>query len=625
MGTTFRFTRRGFGQMALGLAASAALPGRGFAAVPTDTPLHGLSAFGDLKYPRDYSHFDYASPQAPSGGQFNMAVSSWVLNQSPFTFDTLNTFVLRGNAPPRIEALYDALMTSSLDEPDALYCALAESVSVSKDRRSFTFRLRPQARFSTGARVTAEDVVFTYEALKSDGHPSLQVTLRELDTVVATDSDSVRLSFSERQSYQDALLALSMPIFPKAFFADRKLADVSNEVIPGSGEFQIGDFDYGRFIEYEKRDDYWAKDMPFALGLGHFQTLRIDFFRDRQPALEAFKKGLITFREEFTTKDWAKEYDFPAVQRGAVVKREFPDEKTPSFQCWALNQRRERFTDSRIRHAINMCFDFEWANANLLFGLRIHSDSPFQGSEFVATGAPSKAELQLLEPLRGSVPDEVFGEVWTQPVSDGSGLDRKTLREALRLFAQVGWQQKGGRMINAAGEVFRIEFLTTGQEQARVYSRFFDTLRKLGLDASIRLVDAAQYQERVNRFDYDMILAAFSLGATPTRESLALFFGSNSRDRPGSYNFPGMASEAIDALIEAAAKAKSRDDLVTAMRALDRVLRWRLDWLPNINTDVRRAAYWNMFGFKEQKPDYGWPVERLWWLDEAKARAIGKA
>ncbi|MBO0905755.1 extracellular solute-binding protein [Jiella sonneratiae] len=625
MGTVLRLTRRSFGQLALGAAAAAALPGRGFADVKTDTPLHGLSAFGELKYPADYSHFDYASPDAPAGGQFDMAVSSWVLNQSPFTFDTLNTFVLRGNAPPRIENLYDALMTSSLDEPDALYCALAESVEVSKDKRSFKFRLRPQALFSTGAKVTAEDIVFTYKALKADGHPSLQVTLRELDEIVANDPDTVRLIFSERQSYQDALLALGMPIIPKAFFDGRKLTDIANEIIPGSGGFKIGRFEYGRYIEYEKRDDYWAKDMPFNRGLDHFQTLRIDFFRDRQPAFEAFKKGVITFREEFTTKDWATGYDFPAVRRGAVVKREFPDGKLPSFQCWALNQRRERFADAGIRRAINMCFNFEWTNANLLFGLRIHSDSPFQGSEFHAMGEPSAAELKLLEPLRGSIPDEVFGEVWTQPVSNASGLDRKLMREAIRLFGEAGWKQKGGQMASANGEVFKIEFLTTGQEQVRVYSRFFDTLRKIGLDASIRLVDAAQYQERVNRFDYDMILAAFSLGATPTKESLALFFGSNSKDRPGSYNYPGMASDAVDKLIDKAGAAQSREELVTAIRVLDRVLRWRLDWLPNINTDVRRAAYWDIFGFKEPKPDYGWPVERLWWIDPDKAKALGKA
>ncbi|HEX2017953.1 MAG TPA: extracellular solute-binding protein [Aurantimonas sp.] len=614
-------TRRRFTQLALA-AGGAFLPGRGFAEVPTETPLHGLSAFGDLKYGPDYTHFDYASPDAPVGGQMNLAVSNWILNQSPMTFDTLNTFVLQGNAPPRIESLYDGLVVGSLDEPDAVYCALAESVTLSPDRRSFTFRLRPEARFSTGAPVTADDVVFSYETLKEEGHPSLQVALRELAEVVAVDPATVRIAFTERQSYQDALGALGLPILPRAFFADREFARVGREVIPGSGRYEIARHEFGRFIEYRRRPDYWANDLPFSRGLDLFETLRIEFFRDRQPALEAFKKGIITFREEFTTKDWATEYTFPAVMRGDVVKREFPGEKRPKFQCWALNQRRERFADARVRHAINMCFDFEWTNANLLFGQRTHSNSPFQSSEFVAEGMPSQAELALLEPLRASVPEEVFGEVWVQPVSDGSGLDRRLLRQATTLFAEAGWRLDGNRMVNAAGETFRLEFLTLGQEQERVYAKFIDTLRRIGLDASIRLVDPAQYQDRVNRFDFDMILAAFSLGATPTRESLSLFFGSDAKDRSGAYNYPGMASEAVDTLVAAAGAAQNREDLVTAMRALDRVLRWRLDWLPNISSNVHRAAFWDIFGFKETKPDYGWPVERLWWQDAAKAETV---
>ncbi|UIJ71418.1 extracellular solute-binding protein [Aurantimonas sp. HBX-1] len=615
-------TRRRFTQLALAAGAAPLLLRDAFARVTTGTPLHGLSAFGDLKYGPDYTHFDYASPDAPVGGQMNLAVSNWVLNQSPETFDTLNTLVLQGNAPPRIESLYDGLMLSSLDEPDAVYGGLAESVTLSEDRRSFTFRLRPEARFSTGAPVTADDVVFSYETLKEEGHPSLQVTLRELEEVVAVDPETVRIRFTERQSYQDALGALSLPIMPRTYFADREFARVGREGIPGSGRFEVARFEFGRFIEYRKRPDYWAKDLPFSRGLDLFETIRIEFFRDRQPALEAFKKGIITFREEFTSKAWATEYDFPAVARGEVITREFPGEKLPRFQCWALNQRRERFADSRVRHAINMCFDFEWTNANLMFGQRIHSNSPFQGSDFVAEGTPSPAELALLEPLRGSIPDAVFGEVWVQPVSDGSGLDRALLRQATTLFAEAGWRLDGNRMLNEAGEAFRLEFMTYGQEQERVYAKFIDTLRRIGLDASIRFVDPAQYQDRVNRFDFDMILAAFSLTPTPTREGLTLFFGSDARDRPGAYNYPGMADEAVDALIAAAGAAQDRADLVTAMRALDRVLRWRLDWLPNISSNVRRAAFWDIFGFKETKPDYAWPVERLWWLDPAKAGAV---
>ncbi|WP_206455238.1 extracellular solute-binding protein [Aurantimonas marina] len=618
-------TRRRFGQLALAAGATAALPRTPFAEVATDTPLHGLSAFGELKYGPDFSHFDYANPEAPQGGQMNLAVSNWTLNQSPMTFDTLNTFVLQGNAPPRMESLYDALMVASLDEPDAIYCALAESVAVSKDRNAFTFKLRPEAKFSTGEPVTADDVVFTYETLKEVGHPSLQVVLRAVSEITAEDARTVRIGFSGDQSYQDALNAFGIPIVPRAFFEDKEFDRVSGETIPGSGRFAIARSEFGRFIEYRKREDYWAKDLPFARGLDHFDMLRIDFFRDRQPALEAFKKGIITFREEFTTKDWATEYDFPAVASGAVVKREFPGEERPKFQCWALNQRRTRFADSRVRHAINMCFDFEWTNANLLFGQRIHSDSPFQGSEFVAEGQPSEAELALLGPLRGDIPDAVFGEVWVQPVSDGSGRDRVMLREATRLLGEAGWTRRGNRLVNEAGEPFRLEFLTQGQEQQRVYAKFMETLRVIGIDASTRLVDAAQYQDRVNRFDFDMILAAFSLGATPTRESLSLFFSSDAADRSGAYNYPGMTSKAVDTLLAKAGSANSRADLVTAMRALDRVLRWRLDWLPNISSNVHRAAFWNIFGFKDTKPDYGWPVESLWWFDKDKARAIGRA
>ncbi|MCE7030738.1 extracellular solute-binding protein [Jiella avicenniae] len=625
MGTTLRFTRRRFGQMALGLAASAALPGRGFAASPTETPLHGLSAFGDLKYPADFAQFDYATPDAPSGGRLDFFVPNWMLNQSPLTFDTLNTFVLKGNAPPRIEGLYDALMTSSLDEPDALYCALAATVTISPDRNAYVFALRPEATFSTGAKVTAEDVVFSYETFKEKGHPSLQITLQEVVEVVADAPDRVRLVFSGKQTDQDALGVFGMPIVPKAFFDAEPFESVTAKAIPGSGRFEIGAMEFGRYIEYRKRQDYWAKEMGFARGLDHFDTIRIEFFRDRTVAFEAFKKGSITFREEFTSKTWATDYNFPAVLDGSVVKREFPREKTPTFQCWALNQRRERFADRRVRQAINLCFDFEWTNAQMFYGIYKHSDSCFETSDFKAEGPPSPAELEILEPLRDKLPEEVFGEVWTQPVSDGSGRDRTRLREVLRLFGEAGWTQKGGRLVDASGQPFTLEYMIDDPGFERVYSKFVQTLKAVGVDASFRLVDGAQYQERQNRFDFDLIGAAYSMGATPTRDTLVNFYGSQTKDREGSNNFVGMADPGVDALIDVVNRAEDRRSLTMAMRALDRVLRARFDWIPNIHSESHRAAYWDMFGFREPKPDYGWPVERLWWVDAEKAEALGKA
>jgi microcin C transport system substrate-binding protein len=620
-----RISRRHFGKLALGAAASAALPRLSFADNPADTPLHGLSAFGDLKYPAGYQRFDYANPDAPDGGRFTFTVPSWYFNQSPDTFDTFNTLVLQGNAPPRMEMLYEGLMLSTLDEPDSLYGLLAESVAVSADGNRFTFRLRPQARFSTDAPVTAADVVFSYETLKREGHPSLAIQLLEVREVAAEDERTVRIVFSGRQTVPTALATLSMPIVPAAFFQNRPFGQGGFDVIPGSGAWGVGRYAAGRYIEYEKRADYWGRDMPFAQGLGHFQTIRVECFRDRQASLEAFKKGDVTYREEFTTRAWASEYNFPAIQDGRVKRDTFAEEKWPNFQCWALNQRRTQFSDARVRRAINLCFDFEWTNANLLFGLRLHSQSPFELSDYVATGAPSPEERAVLEPLRADLPPEVFGKVWTQPVTDGSGRDRRILREASELFAAAGWTRRGSALVDAAGQPFRLEYLLNDPEQGRVYGKMVENMKLLGVDATMRVVDAAQYQDRLSRFDFDMILCRFGLNGTPTRESLTSFFGSTSRDRTGSYNYPGMASPAVDALLDRIGEAKTREDLTVLMRALDRVLRWRLDWIPNLHAQGHNVAWWDMFGMPATKPDYSFPVEQLWWYDESKAKAAGRA
>ncbi|WP_062227315.1 extracellular solute-binding protein [Aureimonas frigidaquae] len=625
--TGFWLSRRGFNGLLLsGAAAGLTAPRRAFAGNAADTPLHGLSAFGELAYAPNYTQFAYANPDAPTGGRMVMTVPNWILNQAPDTFDTLNTLVLQGNAPPRMEKLYDSLMVSSLDEPDAIYCALAQTVTMSADANSFTFALRPEARFATGEPVTAEDVVFSYETLKADGHPSLVMALAEVTSITALDAGTVRLVFSGRQTVPAALGAMAgIPILRKGFFDARSFARVTMEEIPGSGRYRVGRYEAGRYIEYERRADYWAADLPFARGLDHLQTLRIEFYRDRQAALQAFKKGDVTCREEFTTKAWATEYDIPAVRDGRIVRKEFPDNRQPRFQCWAFNQRRARFADPRVRRALNLCFDFEWTNANLMFGLRRHANSCFEGSEFVAEGAPSAQERAILEPLAADLPQEVFGPVWVQPVSDGSGFDRALLRDASRLLAAAGWVRKGEHLIDAAGETLRVEYMINDPEQTRVYGKMIGNMRAIGVDADFRLVDAAQYQARQNSFDFDMMLSAFQLSATPTPEGLKLFFGSGTREMQGGYNYPGMASPAVDAIIARVGAAQSRDELVVLMRCLDRILRARLDWVPNIAASSRNVAYWDMFGMLPKKPDYGFPVESLWWYEEEKAKAIGRA
>lgn len=617
--------RRDFLALAAGTAAVPLLRGRAFAACATDTPLHGLSAFGALKYPPGFTHFGYLNPDAPKGGAINFSPPNWLYNQNVTTFNTLNSFVLTGDAPPRMELCHDALMASALDEPDALYGLLAETVTISADRNSFTFRLRPEARWHDGTRLTAQDVAFTYTILKEKGHPQLSLPLAEMTGAQAVDPATVRLAFSGKQSPSTILAVAAYPILSKAWFSEHPF-DSSQLVAPlGSGPYKVQRVSAGQTIVYERVADYWGADLPVNRGFNNFDTIRIDVYRDRQAGFEAFKKGDVTFRQEFTSRVWATGYDFPALNEGKVVRREFPEERRPKLQGWAINQRRPQLRDHRVRRAIALCFDFEWTNRSLFYGLYERSQSCFQQSEFVAEGKPSPEELALLEPLRAEIPEEAFGEAVMQPVSNASGRDRKLLGEASRLLAEAGWKRQGAFVQNDKGERLRLEILVNDEVFVRVDSPFVENLRAVGADASIRQVDPAQYAVRQNDFDFDMVGLAVQLPATPTRSTLENIFHSRSAATPGSRNLPGTASPAVDKLIAIAGGAASREELTVAMRALDRVLRARMDWIPNWYSANHRAAFWDMFGFVEPKPDYGFPVETMWWFDKDKAAAIGKA
>lgn len=616
--------RRDF--LALGSAAAAAalMPGKAFADIATGTKLHGLSAFGDLKYRPDFTHFDYVNPDAPKGGQMNFAPPNSTLNQSFLTFNTLNSLVLKGDAPPRTELCFDSLMTSALDEPDAVYGLLAETVTLSPDRNGFRFALRPQARFHDGSPLTAEDVVFSLKLYKEQGHPNLSQALRYMIDAVAVDPATVDLTLNGEQSAQNILAIVGMPIVSKAFYTANDF-DTSTMTPPlGSGPYKIGRVAAGQTVEYDRVADYWGRDLPVNRGLYNFDRIRIDFYLDRQAAFEAFKKGDTHFREEFTSRVWATGYDFPALKDGKVIKREFPGEKTPDMQAVALNQRRPQFRDERVRRAIARCFDFEWMKRALFYGSYERSQSNFERSDYKAEGLPSPEELALLEPFRTELPPEVFGEAVTQPLSDGSGHDRKLLGEASRLLAQAGWKRDGSFVVNDKGERLRVEMLAEDDGIIRIYTPWSENMKAIGIDASIRQIDSAQYEQRHSDYDFDLALLHWSIGATPTDDSLQMLYDSRMAKIPGQRNYPGTENKAIDALIVAASKAKSRIELVTALRALDRVLRARLDWIPTYYLANHRVAYWDMFGFVEQKPDFGFPVETLWWFDKGKAAKIGK-
>jgi len=525
-----------------------------------------------------------------------------------------------------MELCFDYLMVWAIDEPDALYGALAQSVEISDDRNNYQFELRPEARFHDQSPLTAHDVAFSYKTIKQKGHPQLAQDLRHLNEAVAVSDSVFELRFNGKQSDRAILaVANSVPIFSKAYYADREFDASTLEMPLASGPYRIDRLKGGSFVEYERLSDYWAKDLNFARGLNHFDRLRIEFYRERTAAFEAFKKGVINWRAEFTSKVWATEYDFPAVRENRVKRKLFPSEARPALQGWAINARKKRFGDPRTREAIALCFDFEWTNKNMFYGAYTRSQSIFEKSEFRVDGKPSPEELKLLEPWRDQLPQSVFGPAITQYVSDGSGSDRQALRKALGLLREAGWQRKDGRMADENGEALSLEILIRAPVFERILGKYIENLKKIGIDASIRLVDPSQFQARLDAFDFDMVGIAVSLGASPTAESMRQFLHSDSADNQGSYNYPGISSPVLDALIEKLETVSSRKELTVVLRAIDRVLRPTHLWIPNWYAANHRVAYWDMFGWKEPKPDYFFPVERLWWFDLEKARAIGKA
>ncbi|TJW16518.1 MAG: ABC transporter substrate-binding protein [Mesorhizobium sp.] len=617
--------RRDFLAISAAATAAALMPGQAFATILTGEKLHGLSAFGDLRYGPDFTHFDYVNVDAPNGGSFNFAPPNWGYNQNPLTFNTLNSFTSKGDAPPRMEMCFDALMVRALDEPDAVYGQLADGVTISDDRNSFEFSLRPQARFHDGTPLTAEDAAFTFKLFKEKGHPDFSLSLTHLDDAVAVDARTLRLSYSGKQSARTILNIVQFPIVSKAFYEANPFDSSQLNPPLGSGPYKVGRVSAGAWIEYERVPDYWGRDLPVNRGQYNFERIRIEFYQDRAAAFEAFKKGEIVYREEATSRVWATAYNFPAFTAGKVVKHEFPSEKLPSMQATAVNQRREHFHDARVRQAIALCFDFEWTQRNFFYGSYERSHSCFEKSDFRAEGMPSPEELTLLEPLRDQLPAEAFGKAVVQPASDGSGRDRKLLGRAAKLLNEVGWKRTGDFAVNDKGERLSAEFLVDDDTFVQVYSPWVANMRAVGIDATIRLVDSAQYQLRQSTFDFDLISAAFSFSATPTRDDLEIFFHSHTATVSGSRNLPGISSPAIDALLDAVGAAKDRESLTVAMRALDRALRARRDWIPSWFLANHRSAYWDMFGFPEQKPDFGFPVEALWWFDKGKAAKIGRA
>jgi len=585
-------------------------------AAAVDGPRHGLSSFGELKYPADFQHFEWVNPNAPKGGRL-----ATIGTAARGTFDSFNAFILKGDPAQGLELVYDSLMTRAYDEPDAVYALVARSAEVASDRNSVTFHLRPEARFADGSALTADDVAFSFAVLKEKGHPVYRVQLRDVAKAEVLDAHTVRFTFTGRETRDLPLVVAGLPILSKAYYAAREFDQTTLERPLGSGPYAVGDFKQGSFVSYKRRADYWGKDLPVNRGRYNFDEVRFEYYRDRTAALESFKSGAFDLREEFTARDWATGYDIPAVRDGRMLLLTLPDESPSGAQGFFLNMRRAKFSDVRVRKALDYAFDFEWTNKNIFYGLYTRTESFFENSDMKASGKPGPDELALLEPLRTQLPDEVFGEVYKPPVSNGSGQDRKLLREAGRLLDEAGWQVKAGKRVNAKGDVLDVEFLITDPAMERILTAYVSNLQAVGVQASIRRVDPAQYERRLKSFDFDVVGTRFSLRLTPGLE-VRSFWGSEAAKTEGSFNLAGISDPAVDALISRLSDAKSREELKTATRALDRVLRAGHYWVPQWYRPYHYIATWDRFGRPAVKPRYERGIIHTWWYDADKAAKL---
>ncbi len=601
-------------RLSLLLSATLAL----FPAIASGEERHGLSIFGDLKYPADFKHFDYVNPDAPKGGKIAQIGSAGRL-----TFDSFNEFILKGDRAQGLELLYDSLMVRTHDEPDAVYGLIARSAEIAPDGLSVTFRLRPEAKFADGSPVTAEDAVFSFETLKSKGHPSFRIVLRDVASAEALDPHTVRYAFTGELVRSLPIEVAQLPVLPKAYYQTRPFEETTLEPPLGSGPYRIAGFSQGKFVRYELRPDYWAKDLPVNRGRFNIADIRYDYFRDRTLELEALFSGTIQFREEFTSKDWATGYDKPVVESGRVVRLSLPDETPSGAQGFFINTRRDALKDIRVRKALDLAFDFEWSNKNLFFGLYTRTASFFENSDMKAEGPPSAAELALLEPYRDRLAPEVFAEPYRPPVTDSSGLPRENLRTAAGLLKEAGWtvDPRDRLLKNSRGERLAPEILIHESGFERIIGPYIKNLKAIGIDASLRRVDPAQYEQRMKSFDFDITVQRYSLRLTPGVE-LKNFWGSDSARTDGSFNLAGIADPVVDALAEKVMAAKSREELVTATRALDRVLRAGHYWVPHWYKAAHHLAYWDRYSRPAVKPKYDRGALATWWYDEAKAATV---
>lgn len=593
----------------LGFGLTAAAP----AAAQEIIVSHGSPLVGELKYGPEFTHFEYANPDAPTGGD----VKFWAFG----SYDTLNPFTLKGRSAAGIGLTLDSLMTAAVDEPSSHYGLIAETMEFPEDFSWVIFNLRPEARWHDGTPITADDVIFSFETLTQQGHPFYRNYYKNVARTEKLSDRKVKFIFEGELNRELPHIMGQLSIISKAYYTANPFDETSLEPPLSSGPYRVRSVDPGRSISFERVEDYWGKDVPARKGQNNYGVVRYDYFLDQTVALEAFKAHDYDYRTENSSKDWATQYGFPAVEKGLVVIERIDHRLPQGMQAFAFNTRNEKFKDPRVRRALGYAFDFEWSNKNLFYGQYTRTNSYFSNSELASTGLPSAAELEYLEPFRDQVPKEVFTTEFKMPVTDGSGNIRRSLREAVRLLRDAGWVIKDGKLTEeSTGQTMEIEFLLVSPQFERIVSPYIQNLERLGVTGRVRTVDTAQYQSRTDSFDFDAIIRTFGQSLSPGNEQRD-FWGSYNVDVDGSRNVIGINDPVVDKLIDEIIAATDRESLVAVSRALDRVLLWNHYVVPQWHIPYFRVAYWDRFGRTDFAPEYGLPI-MAWWIDPDKDAAV---
>jgi microcin C transport system substrate-binding protein len=582
------------------------------------TVSHAVSLGGDVKYPADFTHFEYVNPDAPKGGEVVLGATG--------NYDSFNGFIAEGAPPAGLGLIYDTLVVGSQDEPFTEYGLLAETIEVPADKSYVQFVLREGATWHDGVPITADDVVFTFESLISKGNPFYQGYYENVSGVEKIDDRTVRFNFTGETNNELPLIMGQIQILPKHYYDGKDFGAVTTEPPLGSGPYRIAEFDMGRGITYERVTDYWGTDLAVNKGQYNFDTIRYDYYQDTTVSLEAFKAGKIDFRAENRARNWATEYNIPAKDAGHLVTEEIPNQRGQGMQGFVFNTRLPKFQDPKVREALGYAFDFEWSNANLFFGQYTRSTSYFANTELASSGLPEGQELEILENYRGQIPDEVFTTEFTVPVTDGSGNLREGLSTAQALLEEAGWTVQDGKLTNAAGETMDFELMLTSPAFEPIVAPFVQNLERLGITATVNtLQDSAQIVERLRTFDFEVFINTFAQSLSPGNEQRN-YWSTEAADTEGSRNYIGIKNPVVDELIDTLIASPDRESLVAATRALDRVLLWNHYVIPNWFVPNDRVAYWNMFGRPEVAPIYGvnGGFPSSWWVDEEKAASVVK-